>query len=96
MEPSCRQSPGQLGALQLQDCSFCMSGGVFVECSQACVHTQLPLRVQVLPKHPKLRLILMSATLQADLFSEYFGGCPVIQVRPALLGINFEISRVNR
>ena len=38
------------------------------------------LGVQVLPKHPKLRLVLMSATLQADLFSEYFGGCPVIQV----------------
>ena len=38
------------------------------------------LDVQVLPKHPKLRLVLMSATLQADLFSEYFGGCPVIQV----------------
>ena len=34
----------------------------------------------VLPKHPHLKLILMSATVREDLFSEYFGGCPVISV----------------
>ena len=34
----------------------------------------------VLPKHPHLKLVLMSATMREDLFSEYFGGCPVISV----------------
>ncbi|KAL0723819.1 hypothetical protein Bca4012_038418 [Brassica carinata] len=33
-----------------------------------------------LPLNPHLRLILMSATLDAERFSEYFGGCPVVQV----------------
>ena len=34
----------------------------------------------VLPQYPKLRVILMSATLHIDLFSTYFSGCPVVQV----------------
>ncbi|XP_062105694.1 DExH-box ATP-dependent RNA helicase DExH6-like isoform X2 [Humulus lupulus] len=34
----------------------------------------------VLPSYPHLRLILMSATLDADRFSQYFGGCPIIRV----------------
>ena len=34
----------------------------------------------VLPRHPGVRLILMSATLHVDLFSSYFGGCPVVRV----------------
>ncbi|KAJ6796566.1 DExH-box ATP-dependent RNA helicase DExH6 [Iris pallida] len=34
----------------------------------------------LLPAYPHLRLILMSATIDADRFSQYFGGCPVIQV----------------
>lgn len=34
----------------------------------------------ILPKYPQLRLILMSATLHEDLFSSYFGGCPIIRV----------------
>ena len=34
----------------------------------------------VLPAHPHLRIVLMSATLHIELFSSYFGGCPVIQV----------------
>ncbi|KAI8103615.1 hypothetical protein M9435_004950 [Picochlorum sp. BPE23] len=34
----------------------------------------------ILPKYPQLRLILMSATLHEDLFSKYFGGCPIIRV----------------
>ena len=31
-------------------------------------------------RHPHLRLVLMSATVRESLFSEYFGGCPVIRV----------------
>ncbi|KAH7533694.1 hypothetical protein FEM48_Zijuj04G0158700 [Ziziphus jujuba var. spinosa] len=34
----------------------------------------------MLPSYPHLRLILMSATLDAERFSQYFGGCPIIRV----------------
>lgn len=34
----------------------------------------------ILPHRPELRLILMSATLDAELFSSYFGGAPVIHI----------------
>ncbi|GLT94049.1 hypothetical protein SLE2022_118120 [Rubroshorea leprosula] len=34
----------------------------------------------MLPLHPNLRLVLMSATLDAERFSQYFGGCPIIRV----------------
>ncbi|XP_030929402.1 DExH-box ATP-dependent RNA helicase DExH6 isoform X1 [Quercus lobata] len=33
-----------------------------------------------LPSCPHLRLILMSATIDAERFSQYFGGCPIIRV----------------
>lgn len=34
----------------------------------------------LLPRRPDLRLILMSATINADLFSKYFGGAPTIHI----------------
>ena len=34
----------------------------------------------ILPSHPHLRVVLMSATLNESVFSEYFGGCPVVRV----------------
>ena len=34
----------------------------------------------LLPAHPHLRVVLMSATLHIELFSGYFGGCPVVKV----------------
>ncbi|KAB8472942.1 hypothetical protein FH972_025307 [Carpinus fangiana] len=34
----------------------------------------------MLPSYPHLRLILMSATIDAERFSQYFGGCPIIRV----------------
>ncbi len=34
----------------------------------------------ILPQNPNLKVILMSATLQVDLFSSYFGNCPIISV----------------
>ncbi|GLT91891.1 hypothetical protein SLE2022_097530 [Rubroshorea leprosula] len=34
----------------------------------------------LLPHRPELRLILMSATLDAELFSSYFGGAPIIHI----------------
>lgn len=34
----------------------------------------------ILPRYPEMKLILMSATLHEELFSKYFGGCPVVRV----------------
>ena len=34
----------------------------------------------LLPSKPHLHLVLMSATLNVALFTEYFDGCPLIQV----------------
>lgn len=34
----------------------------------------------LLPRRPNLRLVLMSATLHSELFSDYFSGCPVVKV----------------
>lgn len=34
----------------------------------------------LLPRRQDLRLILMSATLNAELFSNYFGGAPSIHI----------------
>ncbi|XP_072169908.1 ATP-dependent DNA/RNA helicase DHX36-like [Diadema setosum] len=35
---------------------------------------------ELLPKRPNLKLILMSATLKAELFSEYFGDAPMVNI----------------
>lgn len=34
----------------------------------------------LLPRRPDLRLVLMSATLNAELFSSYFGGAPMLHI----------------
>lgn len=34
----------------------------------------------LLPRRPELRLILMSATLDAELFSSFFGGAQIIHI----------------
>uniref|UniRef100_A0ACD5VVA8 Uncharacterized protein n=1 Tax=Avena sativa TaxID=4498 RepID=A0ACD5VVA8_AVESA len=34
----------------------------------------------LLPMYPHLHMVLMSATIDADRFSQYFNGCPVIEV----------------
>lgn len=34
----------------------------------------------LLPHRPELKLILMSATLDAELFSSYFGGAPIVHI----------------
>ncbi|XP_070180183.1 putative ATP-dependent RNA helicase DHX57 [Littorina saxatilis] len=54
----------------------------------------------LLPERPDLKIILMSATLNADLFSSYFGYCPVVEipgrtfpVQPFFLEDAIEMSR---
>ena len=34
----------------------------------------------ILPRRPNLRVILMSATINAELFSKYFGNAPTIHI----------------
>ena len=34
----------------------------------------------MLPQRPDLKVILMSATMNAALFQSYFGGCPVVDI----------------
>ena len=35
---------------------------------------------ELLPKRPDLKLILMSATLNAPMFAAYFGDCPTMEI----------------
>ncbi|KAF5473948.1 hypothetical protein F2P56_005894 [Juglans regia] len=42
----------------------------------------------LLPRRPDLRLILMSATINADLFSKYFGNAPIIHIP----GLTFPVA----
>lgn len=42
---------------------------------------------ELLPRRRDLRLILMSATLNAELFSNFFGGAPVIHIPVSYLDI---------
>ncbi|KAK1283145.1 putative pre-mRNA-splicing factor ATP-dependent RNA helicase [Acorus calamus] len=44
----------------------------------------------LLPRRPDLRLILMSATINADLFSKYFGNAPTIHIP----GLTFPVAEV--
>ncbi len=44
----------------------------------------------LLPKRPKLRVILMSATINADMFSNYFSNCPSIDIP----GLTFPVQEV--
>ncbi|GBG90209.1 hypothetical protein CBR_g50388 [Chara braunii] len=50
-----------------------------VTCPEDKSQDKLKLR-DLLPTRPDLRLVMMSATLNADLYSKYFGGCPLIEV----------------
>eukprot|EP00037_Helgoeca_nana_P016072 m.150760 g.150760 ORF g.150760 m.150760 type:complete len:1372 (+) comp23324_c0_seq4:577-4692(+) len=56
---------------------------VFVdEVHERSVDSDIALAIlrDVLSRRPDLKLILMSATLDATLFSDYFGGCPVLEI----------------
>lgn len=41
-----------------------------------------------LPQFPKVKVIIMSATLESEIFSNYFGGCPVLRLE----GSAFEVD----
>lgn len=45
----------------------------------------------LLPRRPDLRLILMSATINADLFSKYFGNAPTIHIPVLCLSLEYWI-----
>ncbi|KAI3812290.1 hypothetical protein L1987_16997 [Smallanthus sonchifolius] len=44
----------------------------------------------ILPLYPHLRVVLMSATLDAERFSQYFGGCPIIRVP----GFTYDVKKI--
>jgi HrpA-like RNA helicase len=48
----------------------------------------------LLPRRPELRLVLMSATLNAELFSSYFGGAPMIHIPVRYFLRHFEFTRL--
>ena len=43
----------------------------------------------LLPRRPDLRLVLMSATINAELFSKYFGNAPIIHIPVLIICIVF-------
>lgn len=45
-----------------------------------CTDFLLIVMKDLLPRRPELKLVLMSATLDAELFSSYFGGAPMVQI----------------
>lgn len=58
--------------------------GIFAETVNFMADFLLIVLKELLPRRPELRLILMSATLNAELFSSYFGGAPMIHIRVSL------------
>ena len=56
---------------------------VFVdEVHERSVDSDIALAIlrDVLSRRPDLKLVLMSATLDAELFSAYFGGAPALEI----------------
>lgn len=43
-------------------------------------------------EYPNLRVVLMSATIDTTMFSEYFGDCPVIKIE----GRSFPVQGMSR
>ena len=46
----------------------------------------------MLPERPDLKIILMSATLNAGLFQSYFNGCPVVDIPGKILSFLFILN----
>lgn len=46
---------------------------------------------ELLPRRPELKLILMSATLDAELFSSYFSGAPLVSIPVSFSSISTKI-----
>lgn len=55
----------------------------------------LGLLKQVLAKRPELRLVVASATIDANKFSNYFGGAPVLRIDGRLHGVEIVWSETN-
>ena len=50
----------------------------------------------MLPRRPDLKVILMSATLNAQLFSDYFGGCAVLDIPGELVFMYMKFAFIGR
>ncbi|XP_048502052.1 DExH-box ATP-dependent RNA helicase DExH6 isoform X2 [Beta vulgaris subsp. vulgaris] len=71
-------SSGKSGAINLQEFSHI----IVDEIHERDRYSDFMLTIlrDLLPIYPHFRLVLMSATLDAERFSQYFGGCPIIRV----------------
>jgi HrpA-like RNA helicase len=47
----------------------------------------LVLLKRLLPQRPNLRVVLMSATLRADTFADFFGGCPNLTIGTSMFPV---------
>jgi len=71
-----------LRKLQQPDFLQCVSHIIVDEVHERQVETDFLLTIlkEKAPLFSNLRIALMSATMQEDLFSSYFGGCPILSV----------------
>lgn len=46
----------------------------------------------LLARRKSLKLVLMSATLNSEAFSAYFGGCPVVSI-PGRVSVSFLVNK---
>ncbi|XP_072754135.1 putative ATP-dependent RNA helicase DHX57 [Anoplolepis gracilipes] len=67
-----------LGNLELSDVTHVIVDEVHERSAES--DFLLMLLRELLPKRPSLKIILMSATLKADVFSSYFGKTPVVDI----------------
>ncbi|KAG5596422.1 hypothetical protein H5410_037654 [Solanum commersonii] len=73
-----KEAPGKMGKDTISDITHI----IVEEIHERDRYSDFMLAIlrDLLPSYPNLRLVLMSATLDAERFSKYFGGCPVIRV----------------
>lgn len=73
-----KEAPGKMGKDDISDITHI----IVDEIHERDRYSDFMLAIlrDLLPSYPNLRLVLMSATLDAERFSKYFGGCPVIRV----------------
>ncbi|URE04822.1 R3H domain [Musa troglodytarum] len=75
-------SGAEAGRRQMEDCFQGLTHVIVDEIHERDRFSDFMLAIirDLLPSYPHMRLVLMSATIDAERFSNYFNGCPIIQV----------------
>nr|XP_009399067.1 PREDICTED: DExH-box ATP-dependent RNA helicase DExH6 [Musa acuminata subsp. malaccensis]XP_009399068.1 PREDICTED: DExH-box ATP-dependent RNA helicase DExH6 [Musa acuminata subsp. malaccensis] len=75
-------SSAEAGRRQMEDCFQGITHVIVDEIHERDRFSDFMLAIirDLLPSYPHMRLVLMSATIDAERFSNYFNGCPIIQV----------------